>query len=495
MKIFQNDKNVLCANFMLQYDAKSWQGITDEFIVRIKPETSLFQLESLCEQYYITKIKENKFDSLSFTITLSKLSTLSIVDLSNLFFETGLFEYSEPNLYHLDVFSSNDPLFSNQWPLNTSNGINVENAWQITEGSSKIKIAVIDEGVDLNHPDLTGNLLSGFDPTGNNTNGGQLLGESHGTACAGIIGASKDNGIGISGVSPKCKIIPVHVSFGNNSQIQWFADAIEWAWQNDADIISNSWKISPPSSAVTIAINNAVNNGRNGLGSIIVVASGNDTSSVSYPANLPNVIAVGASSNNGVKELYSNYGSELDVVAPGGNSNIYTTDITGSDGYDPGNYTSSFSGTSAACPHAAGVLGLILSVNRCLTWQEAKSILELSCDKVGGYCYTTTSNHPNGTWNNKMGYGRINAFKAVQYAHSSQVNTYSNVGGGVDQGAIGFYQWVLSSGGCSNLSAAAYIVSRHEVHKTVSFPYTQSPLIIGTSNGFSSANPNSGNIS
>jgi hypothetical protein len=256
-------------------------------------------------------------------------------------------------------------------------------------------------------------------------------------------------------------------------------------------VISNSWGGGGEHDAITNAINSAVNQGRGGLGCVVLFSSGNDyNSTVSYPARLSNVIAVGATSVNDSRESYSNYGSALDVVAPGGNKNIYTTDIVGFAGYSTSDYASDFDGTSAACPHAAGVAALILSVNRCLTGTEVKQILELSCDKVGGYCYNPGK--ANGLWNNQMGYGRINAYKAVQYAFSLQTNIFINTGGSA-QGASSNSQWVLYTGGCSGLAAGTYIIKRHEVKATVTYPYTQAPILVGSANGFSAANPNNGN--
>ncbi len=372
--------------------------------------------------------------------------------------------------------------------------IKIEQAWTITQGRPEIHIAVVDEGVDLTHPDLSPNLLTGFDATGNGTAGGPLTGEFHGTACAGIIAAVKDNSIGIAGVAPNCKILPVHASFGSGQTDQWLADGLEWSWQpsfGNADVISNSWGGGSPSSSITNAINSAVTQGRGGLGSVVLFSSGNDGNFiVSYPANLSNVIAVGATSINDSRESYSNYGIALDVVAPGGNNNVFTTDIVGPAGYSTSDYASNFDGTSAACPHAAGVAALILSVNRCLTGIQVKRILELSCDKPGGLCYNP--GQPNGSWNNQMGYGRINAYRAVQFAFSLETNIFTNIGG-IDQGASSEYQWVLFNGGCSGLAAATYIVKRHEVKTTVSYPYTQAPILVGSSNGFSAANPNNGN--
>lgn len=514
-KLEQN-KDVICANYFLKYKDGTLQGITDHFIVKLKSPNDFFELENLAKETKTIIIKENEFEPNVFILSATKNSNGNALEMANYFYETGKFEYAEPDfLKLLKRFCRNDEFFSDQWGLlNTGqhSGISGEDidvcqAWEITTGRDVIDIAVIDEGVDLNHPDLINNLLPGFDATGQGSNGGPQGDDAHGTACAGIIAATANNNIGIAGIAHTSRIIPVRIAFGDGfggwiTNTTWISNGINWAWQNGAEILSNSWGGGSPSNDITNAINNAVNNGRDGLGCPVFFATGNNNGSVSYPAILADVIAVGAmsmcnerknpSSCDGENWWGSNFGAELDIVAPG--VLIPTTDIAGADGYETGDYTPGFNGTSSACPHAAGVMALILSVNRCLTQAEARQILELSCDKVGGaYCYNTTSGHPNGTWNDEMGYGRINAFRAVQYATSTQINTYNNVGGGVDQGAGDSYQFLLFDV-CSNFSLVTFFVIRHEVHTNISYPFMPNPTIIGTSNGFSDTNPNNGNF-
>ena len=227
---------------------------------------------------------------------------------------------------------------------------------------------------------------------------------------------------------------------------QELAAGINWAWQNGADVISNSWAHDALiGSYITDAIDRAVTYGRSGLGCIIAFCAQNQNFSIVYPATLPNVIAVGAISPCGERKSPSscdtetgwgsNYGLELDIVAPG--VLISTTDIQGLDGYNPNfpihllyggsiisndytdpDYTAWFGGTSAACPHAAGVAALVLSVNPNLTGQQVRNIIESTAQKVRPdlYNYAIEPGRPNGTWHEEMGYGLVDAYAAVSAA-------------------------------------------------------------------------------
>ena len=224
-------------------------------------------------------------------------------------------------------------LFSDQWNLSK---IDVTEAWDITKGSSSIKLAVLGIGVELDHDDLKSNLTEinpGNKPLPSNR------GLYHETCISGIASATTDNGAGIAGIGYKCQIVPIKFQKYNNSSEDFptsnCAEAIKWAWENGVDVINLSYSGDfNNKKTLANAINSAINNGRNGKGSIVVVSAGNN-GNILFPATLSNVIAVGMTDNNDNRVSGSPKGSELDVMAPG---KVPATDLMGPAGDTFGNY-------------------------------------------------------------------------------------------------------------------------------------------------------------
>ncbi len=288
-------------------------------------------------------------------------------------------------------------------------------AWQVSQGSSNTVIAIIDEGVDLGHPDLAGKLVTGYDATGLGSGGGPSGDDAHGTNCAGIAAAITNNSLGVAGIARLAKIMPVRIAY-SGADGHWvstdaqIADGINWAVNHGADVLSNSWGGGSAATVLTNAIKNAKTSGRGGKGSVVVVSSGNDNGPVSYPAYLPEVIAVGAlspcderkapTSCDGEYWWGGNYGNELDISAPG--VHMYSTDIQGSAGYSSGDYYYDFNGTSSACPVVAGVAGLVLGQCPQMKATDVEKVLKNTADDLGA-----------GGWDSQFGYGRVNAYRAL----------------------------------------------------------------------------------
>ncbi|RMG77459.1 MAG: hypothetical protein D6714_19795, partial [Bacteroidetes bacterium] len=441
LETLRADPRVEYANPFLVHKDGTLQGITDAIIVGLKSPYDADLLANVARGLGAEVVGQNEFDPLQYHLRVPASAEKSPLEVANTLYETGLFAFAEPDFLRLmKRMNTNDPFVNNQWSLN-NDGVNTQqwngvpgadmkvfNAWNTTTGSASIKVAIVDEGVDLVHPDLVANLLPGYDATGQGSGGAPSGDDAHGTACAGIVAAVGNNNTGIAGVAYGCKIIPVRIAYSDAqgnwvTTNSWIGNALNWAWQTaGADVLSNSWGGGSPSTAIDNAINGAVTSGRGGLGAPVIFAAGNGNGAVGYPGTNPQTIAVIAmsmcnerknpSSCDGETWWGSDYGTNADVAAPG--VKIYATDISGAAGYSSGDYVTNFNGTSSATPNTAGVMALILSANSSLTEQAARAALETTCDKVGGYTYNNNvSGQPNGSWSSELGYGRVNAEAAL----------------------------------------------------------------------------------
>jgi thermitase len=288
----------------------------------------------------------------------------------------------------------NDCYYEFQWGLNV---IKAANAWDIVKGNNSVKVAVLDTGVNSLHPDLFGKVIAGrnfvddLDPLNTDDCHG------HGTHVAGIIGATMENNVGIAGLASGVTILPVKVLDSEGIGNAWsVAKGIDYAVASGAKIINMSLGSYYGSGIIQDAVNNALQKG-----AVLVAAAGNEgISHVSYPAAYPGVLAVSAL--NALDNLagFSNYGTQISLAAPG--ESILST--YGGPGADPDHPYKYLSGTSMAAPFVAGLAALILSEDPSLSGKTVRDTLCFSADDLG-----TVGK------DSKYGYGRINAYKAVDY--------------------------------------------------------------------------------
>ena len=315
-----------------------------------------------------------------------------------------------------------DPRYADQWHLNNTgqvagipdNDMDVAEAWDITLGDETVIVSAQDSGVQLDHPDLAEDLLPGYDFV--NGDDDPSPGSSHGTSVAGCM-AAPENGEGVLGSCPNCKILPVRMLGADNAGE---ADAHDFSVANGAAVINNSWGPSdsadpstpqPIPGVVATAVEYAVASGRDGMGVAIFWAGGNgnnagQTCSQDGYVSHPDTIAVGASTNTGSRSSYSERCPELDISAPsaGGTASIVTTSSNSS------GYTSNFGGTSAASPNAAGVGALVLSALPELTFDQLRELLRNTAEKIDpGDAEYDFNGH-----SLSYGYGRVNALAALE---------------------------------------------------------------------------------
>jgi len=297
---------------------------------------------------------------------------------------SGQFSFAEPDYVAVPLVVPNDPNYYLEWHLST---IQAPTAWEVTTGSTGVPIAMIDSGVDPTHPDLASKLIPGWSFLTGTADTHDVLG--HGTETAGTAAAIGNNGLGVAGIAWQNPIMPLVVL--NSSDWASYSDiasAITYAADHGVRIVNISIGGTSYSSTLQSAVDYAWSKG-----TVVFAAAGNYANSTPiYPAGCTNVVAVGAMDSNDNLASFSNFGSYVDLTAPG--TNIMTT-LSGG-GYG------GVSGTSFASPIAAGVAALVLSRNPSLSAQQLVTLLEQNSDDLGAAGYDQT-----------FGWGRVNASRAV----------------------------------------------------------------------------------
>lgn len=399
------------------------QIATGELFVQLRADAPADAINALLTEYALRVVEKNDWRAGNYRLTLTAVSTADSLALSVSIAQRPEVQFCTPNFVRRlkAARTPNDSLFGSQWAANSADDIDCDGpeAWEIGRGAGAI--AILDDGVDIGHPELASKIIASRDMVQNDNDPTPNSWDGHGTACAGIAAALSDNGAGIAGVSWFGSLIAVRVaqkaSAGDNfwtTNDAWLSGGIAWAYQNGADVLSNSWGGGTPSDQIRAAIESATIDGRGGLGSVVVFAAGNDSqNSVSFPAMFEAAIAVAATDRSDSKAGFSNFGTGVDLAAPG--VDIPATDIRGIGGYCPGsgncsgfNYMLDFSGTSAACPIVAGLASLVIGKYPAYTADEIRARIEQTCDQVGGYGYSSVTGK-----SFELGFGRVNFYRAM----------------------------------------------------------------------------------
>lgn len=416
--------------------------VPGELLVRFQPgvtpttsngqvEVGAAALDTLFQRYEVSAA-EQLFPGIDRSTTglerIYKLTVAPETDLLDLLAALNAdnsIDYAEPNyLYHTQEWAEgtdlattsaaarpaplaqsgptpSDTLYGYQWALNNPRtagstariDIHAPEAWAMTTGAPDLLIAIIDSGIDYTHEDLNdGRVRTDIDKDYVNKDDDALDDNGHGTHVAGTIAAAGNNAIGISGILWQAQLLPLKVcDEGGSCSIDAISSAIHYAADQGARVINMSLGSSSCSETLEAAIDYAYFE----KGVVVVAAAGNDNNLVGYPAAYEPVLAVGALDRHGKRAYFSSYGEALDLVAPG--VRIFST--------VPNNGYETFSGTSMASPHVAGVAGLLLAQRPTLTNHEVRAILTASADDLGEVGR-----------DRQYGYGLVDAVRALESA-------------------------------------------------------------------------------
>lgn len=446
--------------------------LTDQLIITFNTAASNTAIAELLAQHHLTLVR--RFDEVldTYLVRVTDETGMNPLKVSNILIASPIVRFAEPNL--INRYQTNhqpqDTLYLNQWHLRAWDGVDVHHdagmqanlAWDINRGSRQVRVAVLDDGFDLNHPDLDApdKILFPKDYTEEDLlpfpDAAQR--DYHGTPCAGLI-VAEENGRGVVGVAPNCSLVPIRFPLTADDAMLY--DIFAYAGKH-AHVLSCSWGPVPVFAPLPYLLSQQLTyleekGGPDGLGCVIVFAAGNYNAPLKDMENRgfqwnhpsigirtttgpilnghaahPSVLAVSAMTSLNKKSAYSNWGREISICSPSDNwhplqpgtrlpgRSIWTIDNENEGlGFSPeSQYTHAFGGTSAAAPMVAGVAALVKSVHPALTAQEIKSILltttdkiiDLDSDMVLGSSFGNYDNTGHSWW---FGYGRVNAYKAV----------------------------------------------------------------------------------
>ena len=400
--------------YVLEKGPAGWFSFLGKNYKELKdiPEETLFEraYTNLTPQekglYQIYKLQLDEGQTVAGAIALLKKSSQVV--------------YAEPDYIekiNTDPVTPDDPLYPDQWAHRNANSAA---AWAVATGMPGTVIAVIDTGIDYEHPDLAANMWhnpgeipgNGIDDDNNgyvddvhgydfaNNDADPIDDHGHGTHCAGIADAAGNNGVGVAGVSWGCRLMAVKgLDYGGSGSTSWLAACIKYAAENGAKVLSDSWGANrrPFSNVFADAIDYAY-----AKNCVVVFAAGNswDDVAFTFPQNYYKVITVAATDSDDLGAWFSNYGIKIDVAAPG--VNILSSLPPEGELGDPGLY-GNLSGTSMACPFVAGLCGLIASAHPDFSNEEIKQAVCSGADDV-----------ETPGWDMKTGPGRVNCARSLE---------------------------------------------------------------------------------
>lgn len=384
--------------------------LPDQILVKFKPKMTAQSIETTLASYQVTVLK--KIPRVNIHVVKIPENT-TVAEMLYILRQNYTVESAGPNYLAYITESTNDPFFSYQYALENTGqqigsipgsphgteraDIKATAAWEETKGEAEVIIAVIDTGIDFQHPDLVNKIQNGGydfinsddDPTDDNF---------HGTFVSGIAAAETNNGEGIAGVAWNCMVLPLK-AFDDTGSGPYSAiiDAIVYAADNGADVINISAG-GPDDPSLESAVEYAHN-----LGVLIVASAGNDSEPVLFPAAYDDYcLAVAATDYDDNRAVWSNLGPEIDVAAPGesilGPAPLWYF----GDGSLPYGFGD---GTSMAAPHVAGLGALIKSLKPWLTVDEIMDVIRFSADDINSVDFPGKDDY--------IGYGRINMEKAL----------------------------------------------------------------------------------